>query len=153
MSQLQLPIFPEGVTQITSELAFKKQEGRVAYFNGLMPVFVHDENDVATFRMITSQFCINGNAQQVDIVQAFGVTAVSVKRAVKIYRTHGPKGFYAKRPVRGAAVLTAEVMKQAQSLLDEELSIPEVARQLNLKANTLAKAERAGRLHSRVKKK
>jgi hypothetical protein len=29
-----------------------------------LPVFSHAENDVATFRMITSQFCVNGTAKQ-----------------------------------------------------------------------------------------
>jgi len=52
MPQIQLPIFPEGVTHITPFLAFSKQDGRVTYFNGSMPVFVHDEEDVASFRMM-----------------------------------------------------------------------------------------------------
>jgi putative addiction module killer protein len=55
--------FSAGVTHITPELAFEKRNGRVTYFSGLMPVFSHDEDDLKTFRMITSQFCANGNAQ------------------------------------------------------------------------------------------
>jgi hypothetical protein len=42
-------------------LAFSQQAGRVTYFKGHMPVFVHDEQDLASFRMITDQFCVNGN--------------------------------------------------------------------------------------------
>jgi hypothetical protein len=57
-------------------LAFEKRDGQVTYFNGSMPVFIHDENDVATFRMITAQFCINGNATQAEISRAFGVTLI-----------------------------------------------------------------------------
>ena len=38
MPQIQLPIFPQGVTYITALLAFSKQDGRVTYFNGSMPV-------------------------------------------------------------------------------------------------------------------
>ena len=68
MTQIQLPFFPEGVTHITAVLAFRKQDGRVTYFNGSMPVFVHEEEDVASFRMITAQFCVNGNAKQAEIV-------------------------------------------------------------------------------------
>ena len=64
-------------------LAFSKQDGRVTYFNGSMPVFVHEEDDQASFQMITAQFCVNGNAKQADIVRAFGVTKISLKRAVK----------------------------------------------------------------------
>src|ERR1039457_75303 len=74
MPQLHLPMFPTGVTHITSEWAFEKKDGQVTYFNGHMPVFTHGEKDVATFRMITSQFCVSGYAKQSDIIRAFGVT-------------------------------------------------------------------------------
>jgi hypothetical protein len=117
MPQLQFPFFPEGVTHITPLLAFRKQDGRVTYFNGSMPVFVHDEADAESFRMITAQFCVNGNARQADIVRAFGVTTISLKRAVKRYRTEGPRGFYTPRRTRGPAVLTAPVLAAAQLLV------------------------------------
>ena len=55
MPQIQLPIFPVGTTHINAHLVFETKDGRITYFNGSMPVFVHDENDLQTFRMITSQ--------------------------------------------------------------------------------------------------
>ncbi len=152
MPQIQLPFFPVGVTPITAVLAFSKQDGRVTYFNGSMPVFIHDEDDVASFRMITAQFCVNGNAKQADVVRAFGVTKISLKRAVKLYREEGPKGFYAPRKRRGPAILTPPVLAEAQQLLDEGLETPEVADRLGVKRDTLSKAVRAGRLHKAVKK-
>ena len=44
--------------------------GRVTYFNGQMPVFVHDTNDIRPFRLITSQFCVNtvGNRRSLGLV-------------------------------------------------------------------------------------
>ncbi|MCG6867868.1 MAG: hypothetical protein LJE91_03820, partial [Gammaproteobacteria bacterium] len=66
----------------------------MTYFNGSMPVFVHAEQDRASFQTIAAQFCVNGNAKQADIVRAFGVTKISLKRAVKRYREEGPKGYY-----------------------------------------------------------
>lgn len=152
MPQTQMPFFPEGVTHITALLAFRKEDGRVTYFNGNMPVFVHDEDDVASFRMITAQFYVNGNAKQADLVRAFGVSKISLKRAVKRYREEGPKGFYGPRTRRGPAVLTPAVMAEAQRLLDEGLESAEVADQLGIKRDTLSKAVRAGRLHRPVKK-
>ncbi len=152
MPQTQMPFFPEGVTHITALLAFRKEDGRVTYFNGSMPVFVHDEDDLASFRMITAQFYVNGNAKQADIVRAFGVSKISLKRAVKRYREEGPKGFYGPRTRRGPAVLTPPVMGEAQQLLDEGLETPEVADQLGIKRDTFSKAVRAGRLHKPVKK-
>ena len=152
MPQMQLPFFPEGVTHITPLLAFRKEDGRVVYFNGSMPVFVHDETDLASFRMITAQFCVNGNAKQAEIAQAFGVAKISLKRAVKRYREEGPRGFYAPRKGRGPAVLTPAVLAEAQQLLDDGLETAAVAERLGVKPDTLSKAVRAGRLHKPVKK-
>lgn len=153
MPQMHLPFFPDGVEHITSELAFEKRDGQVTYFNGHMPVIIHAEDDIATFRMITAQFCINGNAKQADISRAFGITPISVKRAVKLYRKKGVAGFYTEAKRRGPAVLTAEVLEQAQELLDEGSETSAVAEQLGVKRDTLAKAIRAGRLHKPAQKK
>src|SRR6266446_5264537 len=145
MPQLQFPFFPEGVTHITALLAFEKKAGCITYFNAGMPVFTHDEKDIASFRMITAQFCTSGNTKQADIARTFGIASVTVKRAVKLYRERGPKGFYVAKKGRGPAVLTPEVLKRAQRLLDEGMEAPEVAEQLEVKRDTLAKAVRAGR--------
>jgi len=153
MPQLHLPMFPAGVTPITDELAFERRDGKIAYFNGQTAVFVHAEDDVATFRMITSQFCAHGHARQCDIIRAFGVTSISVKRAVKLYRERGAKGFYAPRASRGAAVLTAGVVAEIESLLVEGASLGEVAQKLGLKRDTLRKASSAGRIRLAAKKK
>jgi len=153
MPQIQLPLFPPGVTHITPLLAFSKEDGRVTYFNGSMPVFVHAEEDVESFRMITAQFCVNGNATQAEITRAFGVSKISLKRAVKRYRTEGPKGFYQPKKRRGPAVLTPAVLSEAQQLLDEGLESAQVADRLGIKRDTFSKAVRAGRLHQGVKKK
>lgn len=153
MPQMHLPLFPDGVEHITAELAFEKRDGQVTYFNGHMPVFIHAEEDTATFRMITAQFCINGNAKQADISRAFGITLISVKRAVKRYRQRGPAGFYEEPRRRGPAVLTEPVLQQAQARLSEGVETSAVAEQLGVKRDTLAKAIRAGRLHQPAKKK
>lgn len=153
MPQMQFPFFPEGVTHITSMLAFARRDGKVTYFNGNMPVFIHDETDLASFRMITAQFVTSGHATQAQIARAFGVAKISIKRAVKLYREQGPKGFYAPRNTRGPAVLTAAVLAQAQRLFDEGLHSAEVADRLGIKRDTLSKAVRAGRLHVRIRHK
>lgn len=153
MPQMVLPLFPEGSTAITDTLSFEKKDGRVTYFHGLAPVFVHDTDDAKTFRMITSQFCVNGQAKQSDIVKAFGVTVISVKRSVKLYRAQGPKGFYAPRNARGPAVLTESVLAAAQEQLDAGDPVSSVADKLGVKRDTLSKAVRAGRLHVTAKKK
>jgi len=146
--QTFIPIFASGVVQINSNLAYQKEAGRVYYFNGhAMPVFSHDESDVMTFKMIVSQFCVNGNATQAEIIRAFGMPQITIKRSVKIYRTEGPRGFFIdKRPKRKPRVLTPEVIAKVQGMLDDGLSPRDIAEKLSLKQNTLEQAIRKGRL-------
>ena len=94
MPQIQLPFFPEDITLINSLVGFQKQNGIVYYFNGSMPVYQHDEDDIKSFRLFTSQLVINGNAKQSEIVKAFNVSPISVKRWVKKYREEGAQGFF-----------------------------------------------------------
>jgi len=96
---------------------------------------------------------LDGKVKQADLVRVFGVSAISVKRAVKLYEEAGPGGFWRPRPTRGPSVLTGEVLKQAQEQLDQGLTVQEVAAQLGVKYDTLRKAVRAGRLHKAVKKR
>ena len=152
MSQLQLPFFPVGSTEVTHDLAFEKRDGQVTYFYGTLPVFSHAESDIASFKMITAQFYLNGYVKQMDIVRAFGVSAISVKRAVKRFQEEGPQGFYTEKNRRGTTVLTSEVLKQAQQLLDDGSELGEVADQLAIKPDTLSKAIRDKRLHKAIKK-
>jgi len=152
MPQLHLPMYPSGVTPITDVLAFGKEDGKVTYFSGQLPVFSHAEDDLASFRMITSQFCAQGCAKQADIIRAFGVTSISVKRWVKVYRAKGPRGFYAPRVTRGPAVLVEGVIAESEEMLAEGASVAEVAERLDVKANTLQKAIRAGRIRQPAKK-
>src|ERR1035438_8913721 len=94
MPQLQLPIFPAGVTEINRQVAVQKKAGRVCYIHGHMPVFQHEEQDVRSFRMFTSQMIVNGTVKPKEIVKTFGVPMITVKRYMKLYRDGGSKGFY-----------------------------------------------------------
>lgn len=147
MPQLQLPIFPAGITEINNQIAVEKREGMVYYVHGHLPVFQHGEDDVRAFRMFTSQMIVNGTVKPKEIVRAFGVPMVTVKRYVKVMRERGSEGFYVRKPRHSSAsVLKGEVLERAQQLLDEGRSVPEVAGELKVLANTLHKAIRAGRL-------
>ena len=154
MPQLQVPMFPFGVTPVTALLSFIKEDNNnITYFNGSLPVFSHLEEDSQSFRMITAQFCVNGHAQQMEIVRAFGVTPISVKRSVKLYREEGPRGFYKQKNKRGAAILTPTVIEQIQQFLSDHEEVADIAAKLGIKVDTLSKAIRAGRLHKPAKKK
>ncbi len=150
MTQLLLPVFPEGSTPISPEVANEKRDGRIFYFHGQLPVFSHAEDDLKSFRMFTSQLTANGNCKQMDIVRAFGVPSITVKRMVKLYREKGPARFYEKKKrSANSPVLTPEVTSKAQSLFGEGADWAEVAECLDIKLDTLGKAVRAGRLVER----
>ena len=151
MSQLHLPLFPCGATDITPLLSFSRTEETVTYFHYGLPIYSHDQADRAAFRQIAAQLHVTCGVSQTDIAAAFGVSAISIKRAVKILRDEGTKGFFAARVGRGAAVLTAPVLAQAQSQLDAGVLPRTVADDLGIKPDTFTKAIRAGRLHAQKK--
>ena len=153
MPQLQLPIFPADVTAINSNVAVSFESGRVVYMHGLLPVFEHAANDLASFRLFTSQMIANGNVRHSEIARTFGVPLATVKRYVKLYRDKGAAGFFAPRRRRSAVVLKPEVKARAQALLDEGKSTPEVGKELSILSDTLRKAIQAGHLHQPLKKK
>lgn len=153
MPQRQLPIFPVGTTLITSEIGVDCSDGKVIYVNGHLPVFQHAEKDLASFRLFTSQLVDNGTASQADIVRAFHVPSVTVKRYVKQFRESGAHSFFGAPRRRSATVLTEEVKQKAQALLEEGQSVPAVAKALAVLPNTLHKAIRAQRLRPAKKKR
>jgi transposase len=141
------------VTEINSRIAVQKDASAVWYIHGHLPVFQHAEGDVQSFRMFTSQMIATGTVKSKEIVQAFGVPMITVKRYVKLYRDQGAKGFYDLKPRHSSAsVLKGAALEQAQRLLDEGRSVPAVAGELKVLANTLHKAIRAGRLRGGQKK-
>jgi transposase len=152
MPQMILPLFSKGATAINEVMSWEKKDGSVYYFHAGLPVFTHAEGDVRSFRLITSQLYLTGNCSESEIVKAFGVSAISVKRWVKRYREEGAGGFYRTAGAHQPRVLTEEVMKAAQERLSEGESRKEVAAALGIKPDTLYRAIRAGRLVEGKKK-
>ncbi|MES0446697.1 MAG: hypothetical protein ABUJ92_09160 [Desulfobacterales bacterium] len=152
MPQIQLPIFPAGINKINGNVGFARNDDTIVYFYGHLPIFRHQIDDSASFRLITSQLHVDGSVKQVDIYKAFGVTPLSIKRSVKVYREKGAAGFFEKPRRRGPAVLTKPVLETIQGLLDEDYKIPEIARKLDLLADTIRKAVKVGKLHKPQKK-
>ncbi len=150
--QTLLPIFPSESTPINEILSTVKREGTVWYFHGCMPVFSHDEKDYRSFNMYTSQLVVIGQCKQVDIIKAFGVSAISVKRHVKKFREGGPGVFFQPRSARKTSVLTPEVLRCAQEMLNERKSCHEVSEDLCIKPDTLYRAIHAGKLVELKKK-
>ena len=152
MPQTLLPIFAEESTPINDVLSFEKRDGTVWYFHGCMPVFSHGETDHGSFNMFTSQLVDMGQCTQMEIVRAFGVSPISVKRHVKRFRAGGPGAFFGGRKAKRPTVWTPEVLNRAQELFNQGKSRKDVADLLEIKPDTVYRAIRSGRLVARKKK-
>ncbi len=152
MPQMLLPLFPTESTSINSLLGFCLKDEFVYYFNGMMPIFSHHVSDLKSFRLITAQLVVNGVASQSEIVRAFGVSKISVKRYVKLYREEGSSGFFKPRKGRGSSILTPEVLTTVQARLNEGCFVSSICEEMGLKTDTVNKAIRDGRLFREKKK-
>ena len=72
MPQVQWPLFPAGTTHLNESLAFECRDGQITSFNGHLPVFTHAQDDLAAFRLYTSQLVVNGSASRGDIPKNSG---------------------------------------------------------------------------------
>ena len=149
MLQLQLALFPEGVTAINRDVGFQCRDGQLTYFHGHLPVFHHAGEDIVSFRVITSEMILNGAVRECDIVRTFGVPRITVRRSVRKLREEGIPGFFHDRRHGYPTVLKTEVSLRAQQLLDEGKSVSATGRELGVKCNTLRKAISQGRLKRR----
>lgn len=95
--QLLLPLFPVEATLINNLVGVQKKENTVYYFNGSMPIFMHNQSDIDSFRYISSQLIVNGVCKQKEIVNCFGVSDISVKRWVKRYKESKELGSFVSK--------------------------------------------------------
>ena len=119
MAQLLLPLLPSGATAINDILSVRNDNGFWYYFAGISPIFTHNEKDMASFRMFTSQLIVSGQCRNINIIKAFGVSSNSVKRGVKKYKEGGIKAFFQPRIGRGGSVIRREIKNECQRLLDK----------------------------------
>ena len=146
MPQAQLPLFPEGIVHINSYVGYERRGDYIVYFNGHLPMFTHRADDVASFRLITSQLLTAGTITQGDIVKAFNVPLTTVKRYSKKLRQEGVGAFFKPAPPRRGHKLTPERLMELQPLLDQGLSVPQISARSGVLASTLHKALGSGRL-------
>jgi len=147
MPQQILPLIPRGATEINGLVSVWRDVERWTYFMGTYPIYSHDKTDQHMFRLITSQMIESGACRQVDVTTTFGVSKSSVIRSVNKLRKGGAKAFFVqRRGRRGGKVLTPEVIKKAQSLLDQGYTRRDVSQELTVRYDTIRKAINDDRL-------
>lgn len=119
MPQLLLPLIPEGSTIISDLVSVYRRDERLTYYIGMHPIYSHRADDLRMFRITTAQLITSDACRHTDILNTFGVSKSSVNRSLKTLREKGIEGFFKKRRGgRRGHVLTPEVIKKAQHLLD-----------------------------------
>jgi transposase-like protein len=144
---IKLPAIPIVSTLISDVVSVDNQNGVWTYWVYLWPIYTHEYSQRKQFRYIAATLVNSGLCKQIEIVRAFGVDRKMLGRAQQQLRERGAESFFQKRSGRkGGTILTEERLAQAQQLLNEGLSRTEVARQLQIKADTLRKGLKDGRL-------
>lgn len=64
MPQMQLPLVPDGSTEVNNSVYVYQQNETWYYFFWNKPVFSHAENDQKSFRMITASLVALGTCKQ-----------------------------------------------------------------------------------------
>ena len=139
---------PVGATPINEILSVWRDEERWTYFIGSHPVYSHAPGDLQMFRLTAAQLIDTGNCRACEIIKTFGVSKSCIDRAVRRYREEGAEAFFRRRSRRGSGtVMTPDIIKQAQRMLDAHDSRRTVVDELEIPYATLVKAIQDGRLH------
>ncbi len=142
-----LPLIPHGANKISDNLSVVNKNKEWVYFHGCFPIFNHSENDIKSFRMISSSFINNGICKNRDIIKIFNVSKSSVIRNSQKFKENGSSAFFANKKTRGSAtILTASTIRKAEDLLHNGFSCSEVANKLKIKVGTLRKGISDGRV-------
>jgi hypothetical protein len=109
-------------------------------------VFTHAKNDLASFRLFTSQLIVQGSPTPGHVAKAFGVPLIAIKRSTKLYRERGAAGFFVPKARREGSKLNAQKLEEARALLAQGQPLAVVSAQSGVLTDTLRKAIQAGRL-------
>lgn len=93
-----------------------KRGNQVLYLNPQgKPLRLHDARDLEAFKALVSELYILGNFKLVDVVRVFGVSAASIRAAVKVRLAHGEAGFF-RPPKQKTNESTSSVKEQIRQI-------------------------------------
>ena len=132
--------------QVNSDLSIECRRGIVKYCHKEVIIFQHNIDDFCSFKMFVSELYIIGICKQVELCRALKISQTTMKRYVKKFQKSGLKSFYKERKQTEGSVITEKVKKQTENLLLQGWSPKMIAKKLNIKADTLAKSIKQGRI-------
>ena len=145
--QLLLPIFPDETKMITESLGVFKLDGLVYYLHCGVPIYIHSEEDIQSFRYITTKFIVAKLCKKSEIQKCFGVSYDSINRDVNKVNEQEGSGFFSKEGRHGSPYkLVAPVMEKIQKGLNEGKSNCQLAREANVSEGSIRYAINTGKL-------
>jgi transposase len=153
-TQQLLPFFPPNSTQLSDQLAFAHEDGRLVFFGRSGPIFSCPDTDKYRIRLASAML-----TRELDLcspaamARAIGVHRGSVHRNAKKLADGGAEALRRQRRPgpRRAHKLTDDKLPHAQELLSEGKSLRDVGEALGVVAGTIDNAIKAGRLHRTAK--
>jgi DNA-binding CsgD family transcriptional regulator len=140
-NQLMLPSFPDGAARIGDVVSVLSKEGRVTYFLGSDNYFSHREEDAPARRFALAMLMDNGHVRPCDLEKPpFNIPHRTLMNWAAQLREQGSDSFFRARPRQTPRVMTTEKIAECARLIDEGMSISEIAVRVGIGESTLRKA-------------
>jgi transposase len=149
--QLRLPIFPKEAELINDCFGVYKKDGLVQYIVNGMPIYTHSEDDINSFRFITSNFIHQGLCRKVDVERFFNVSEDSVYRYYNKFKEQGEEGFFGHDARKGTAhKIRGQCRINIQKKLDTGQSINSIAKEEGVTESAIRYGIQKGYLKKRT---
>lgn len=148
MKQIILPLIPSGATSLSDILSVETVNDVMVYYQGAFPIFTHPKDDKRSHYMFIGHLIAEGRCKFTVVQKALGIPKTSLHRIVNKYKAKGIAAFYEERKTRkGGIILTKDIKQKVQTMLNNGMSVSDVAEHLEIKYDTIQKAIQDGRLY------
>ncbi len=139
-----LPMAPAEAIPIAASFSWATIGDLTVYFSNLEPFDCHPAGDVRAMQLRIARLHRVSGVRIVDLVDGFGLSRSTVKRAIRLFDTRGEAGFSEPRRYRGRVVIDRGMAKRAGAMLASGMSGRACARELGISTSTFNENLRAG---------
>jgi len=146
----RLPLLPADAQEISSSLAILHDADHIVLFNAAGPIFSCRRDDRIGLRLAAVTVVQQGLAQPTAMAKALSMHRATLLRDVRKFTASGVEGLVdRRRGPKGPHVLTPEVQRRAQKMLDQGESIRGTASSVGVSERGLRHAIKRGLLMGR----
>lgn len=148
---MQLPVFPKQTKLFSSTWGVFQKDDFVYYLHNGSPVYIHQKDDLNTYRYVTATLIENNSCQASDLSKVFGVNARNFQRYAKRLRQGGADAFFNPVDNRGKChKMTPDKLQEAQRYLDRGYSQLKTAKAIEVSESAIRYHLRKGALKKNV---